>query len=118
MLCIVSQPKDVYPIEETKAFRGLYHVLGTTFSPLYGREAEGIDLTKIRNRIISNGVKDVILAFDSTLEGDATALYLKEEMKDWNVLISRPAFGIPLGSPLDYVDPGTLTRALLGRNRF
>ncbi|MES2199702.1 MAG: recombination mediator RecR [Chlamydiota bacterium] len=117
-LCIVSYAKDIYPIEETRVFKGLYHVLGGVFSPLQGQNIEKIDVQKIKNRIESHNIKDVILALDSTLEGDATALFLKEEMKNWNLSISRLAFGIPLGSALDYVDPGTLTRALLGRLQF
>ena len=117
-LCIVSSPKDIYPLEETKAFRGLYHVLGTLFSPLQGNGAEKINLEEIKTRIELTGVKDVILALDSTLEGDATALFLKEEMKTWNVSISRLAFGIPLGSSLEYVDAGTLARAFIGRHNF
>lgn len=117
-LCIVSHAKDIYPIEETRAFRGLYHVLGGIFSPLQGKGVEEIDLTKIHIRVQKHGITDVLLALDSTLEGDATALFLKEEMQNWNVSISRLAFGIPVGSSLDYVDAGTLTRALLGRHRF
>jgi recombination protein RecR len=118
MLCIVSHAKDIYPIEETKAFHGLYHVLGGVFSPLHGKGVEEIDLSKIYSRIQKHDIKDVLLALDSTLEGDATSLFLKEQMESWNVSISRLAFGIPVGSSLDYVDPGTLTRALLGRHRF
>ena len=117
-LCIVSHAKDIYPIEETKAFHGFYHVLGGVFSPLQGHGIDQIDLSTLYNRIQKHDIKDVLLALDSTLEGDATALFLKEEMQNWNVSISRLAFGIPVGSALDYVDPGTLTRALLGRHRF
>lgn len=117
-LCIVSSPKDIYPLEETRAFRGLYHVIGTLFSPLHGNGSEKINLEEIRKRIELTGVKDVILALDSTLEGDATALFLKEEMKNWNVSISRLAFGIPMGSSLEYVDAGTLARAFIGRHDF
>lgn len=117
-LCIVSHSKDVYPIEETRTFKGLYHVLGSLFSPIHGHGRELINLEKLENQIKKNGVKDVILALDSTVEGDATALFLKEEMKTWNVSISRLAFGMPLGSSFDYVDPGTLARALLGRQHF
>jgi len=117
-LCIVAYAKDIYPIESTKAFKGMYHALGALFSPIMGQNAETIDLYKIQKRVEEHSIQDIILAFDATLDGDATALFLKEEMKDWNVNISRLAFGIPLGSSLDYVDPGTLTRALLGRHRF
>jgi recombination protein RecR len=117
-LCIVSSAKDVYPIEDTQTFRGLYHVLEGLFSPLEGFDASRIDTAEIRKRVDQHGIQDILLALDSTIEGDATALFLKEEMKHWNVTISRLAFGIPLGSALDYVDPGTLARALLGRHTF
>jgi recombination protein RecR len=118
ILCIVSSPKDIYPIEEMRSFRGLYHVLEALFSPLDGNNIEKINISKIKKRIDTHQIKDVILALDSTLEGDATALYLKEEMKNWDVSISRLAFGIPLGSSFEYVDPGTLARAFLGRQKF
>jgi recombination protein RecR len=117
-LCIVSHSKDIYPIEETKAFKGVYHVLGGLLSPLQGYNTDQIDMEKIKERIRTLQVKDVILALDSTLEGDATSLFLKEELAPCDVTISRLAFGIPLGSSLDYVDAGTLTRALLGRRPF
>lgn len=118
LLCVVSCPKDVYPIEETRIFKGMYHVLGGTLSPLHGYNTEKFDIGKIKQRISSLGVTDVVLALDSTLEGDATSLFLKEELQHSSVRISRLAFGIPLGSALEYVDPGTLTRAFLGRHEF
>ncbi|MBX9924258.1 MAG: recombination mediator RecR [Rhabdochlamydiaceae bacterium] len=118
LLCIVSSAKDIYPIEETRIFRGMYHVLGAVLSPLHGYNTEQIDIKKIKLRIQSQGVTDVILALDSTIEGDATSLFLKEELQTFPINISRLAFGIPLGSSLDYVDSGTLTRAFLGRHRF
>jgi recombination protein RecR len=117
-LCIVSSAKDIYPIEETRIFRGMYHVLGGMLSPLHGYNTDKFDIGKIKIRIGLLGVKDVVLALDSTLEGDATSLFLKEEIQGCGVNISRLAFGIPLGSSLDYVDPGTLTRAFLGRHLF
>jgi recombination protein RecR len=118
LLCIVSFAKDVYPIEETKAFKGMYHVLGGVLSPLQGYSTTEINTKKIKDRIETQGVKDVLLALDSTVEGDATSLFLKEELRGCQVSISRLAFGIPLGSSLEYVDSGTLGRALLGRNPF
>lgn len=117
-LCIVSSAKDIYPIEETRIFKGMYHVLGGMLSPLHGYNTDKFDIGKIKSRIETLGVIDVVLALDSTLEGDATSLFLKEEIQHCNVKISRLAFGIPLGSSLDYVDPGTLTRAFLGRHLF
>jgi len=117
-LCIVSSAKDIYPIEETRIFKGMYHVLGGVLSPLHNYNTDKIDIGKIKSRIQELGIVDIVLALDSTIEGDATSLFLKEEIQGLNVKISRLAFGIPLGSPLDYVDPGTLTRAFLGRHLF
>lgn len=118
ILCIISSAKDVYPIEETRTFQGIYHVLEGLFSPLQGKTAGGINIERLKKRVIDNRVTDVILALDSTLEGDATSLFLKQEMSNWNVSISRLASGLPLGSSLEYIDPGTLTRAFLGRHQF
>jgi recombination protein RecR len=117
-LCVISNPKDVFTIEETRVFKGIYHVLGGLISPLSGKSPEDLNLNKLKERITTLGVTDVILALDSTLEGDATALYLKEQLQHLGVRILRPAMGIPLGSSLEYIDGGTLARALVGRQNF
>lgn len=117
-ICIISSPKDVYPIEETKVYKGLYHVIGGLLSPMEGRTPEDLKLHKLKERVKSKSIQDIIIALDSTLEGDATALYLKEQMQDWGVKVSRPAMGLPMGSSLEYVDGGTLARALIGRQNF
>lgn len=116
ILCIISSPKDLYQIEETRAYRGLYHVLGGLLSPLEGRGHEYLRLESLKLRILTLNIKEIVIALDSTLEGDATALYLKDQLR--GVAISRLAFGLPLGSSLDFVDGGTLARALLGRQVF
>jgi len=117
-ICIVSSPKDVYPIEETHVYQGMYHVIAGLLSPLGGRSAHELQIDKIKKRVLDNQVTDIILALDSTLEGDATALFLREQLKDMHVNISRPAMGLPMGSSLDFVDGGTLAKALLGRQTF
>jgi len=117
-LCIVASPKDIYPLEETGAFRGLYHVLEGLFSPIQGRHACTIDIKRLRHRVEKHHITDILLALDATLDGDATALLLKQEMQTWNVSLSRLAFGLPIGSALEYTDPGTLARALLGKHPF
>jgi recombination protein RecR len=114
-LCILSSPRDVYSIEETRAFKGLYHVIEHLLSPLDGRHASSLRIDRIGQRIEQHGIKEVILAFDSTLEGDTTALYLKEQLASYSISISRLAFGLPVGSSLEYIDGGTLARALFGR---
>ncbi|MBM3207993.1 MAG: recombination protein RecR [Chlamydiae bacterium] len=117
-ICIISSAKDVYPIEETHVYKGMYHVIGGLLSPLDGKTPQDLQVEKIKLRIEKHGTKDIILALDSTLEGDATALFLREQMQHWGVTISRPAMGMPMGSSLDFVDGGTLAKALLGRQTF
>jgi recombination protein RecR len=114
ILCIVSSPKEIYFMEETGYFKGLYHVLGTLISPLEGKMPDQIDLDAIKAR--TQNTTELVIALDSTLEGDATSLYLKEELARPDLIITRLALGIPLGSSLDYVDGGTLARALLNRS--
>lgn len=113
-LCLVSSPRDVFAIEATKSYQGLYHVIEHLLSPLDGRHATNLRLDRIEARIASN-IREIIIAFDSTLEGDTTALYLKNHLSRPNLQISRLAFGLPVGSTLEYIDGGTLVRALAGR---
>lgn len=118
MMCLISSPRDVYAIEETKVYKGLYHVIGGLLSPLEGRFTSHLGLEKIQNRLEKFSIKEVIIAFDSTLEADATALYLKEKLNEWGIVATRLAFGLPMGSSLDYVDYGTLEKAFTGRRVF
>ena len=118
LLCIISSPKDAYAIEETLTYKGLYHVLGGLLSPLDGRTAKQLNLPQLLERISTLKIREVIIALDSTLEGDATALYLKEQLGKSGIPVSRLALGLPMGSPLEYVDGGTLSRALTGRQIF
>lgn len=117
-MCIIAFAKDAFAIEGTGEYKGLYHVLGGLLSPLEGFSTEQLDLERIQNRIKKNHIKEVIIALDSTLEGDATSLFLKQELETSEVQISRLAFGLPMGSALDYVDGGTLARAFSGRASF
>lgn len=118
VICLVSSPKDVYAIEATRAYKGLYHVISGLLSPLRNQFIEGLDLSGLKKRLIHLHPSEAIIALDSTLEGDATALYLKKELEKLSIQTSRIAFGIPMGSSLDYVDYGTLERALKGRQTF
>ncbi|MDJ0651763.1 MAG: recombination mediator RecR [Simkaniaceae bacterium] len=118
ILCIIASPRDAYAIEETGDFRGLYYVLGALLSPLDGKTPENLNFAQIKERIQRLGIQEVILALDSTLEGDATALYLKEQLAKMGVEVSRLALGLPLGSSLDFVDEGTLSQAFSGRQKF
>lgn len=118
ILCVLATYKDVFSIEETREYKGLYHVLGGLLSPIDQRGPEHLSIEKLKERIASQNVKELIIALDSTLEGDATALYLKQELAPFSLKISRLAFGLPMGSSLDYVDGGTLARAFAGRGSF
>lgn len=117
-LCVVASPKDVFAMEETRQYRGLYHVLGGHLSPLQGKGPETLTIDQLFIRLDALSIKEVIIALDSTVDGDATALYLKQELENRSLSVSRLAFGLPMGSPLDYVDGGTLARALSGRFSF
>jgi recombination protein RecR len=115
LLCLLASARDVFSIEKTKTFTGLYHIIEHLISPLDGRKIETLRIDRIEKRLAQNSVQEVIIAFDSTLEGDATALYLKERLSNHSIKITRLAFGLPIGSSLDHIDGGTLSRALAGR---
>jgi recombination protein RecR len=117
-MCIIASPRDVYAIEETGDYRGMYHVLGTLLSPLDGKTPKSLNLPLLMKRLEQFNTQEVILALDSTLEGDATSLYLKDLLVKQGVVVSRLALGMPLGSSLDFVDEGTLSQAFSGRQKF
>ncbi|MBS0621732.1 MAG: recombination protein RecR [Verrucomicrobia bacterium] len=115
-LCVVASVKEVFAIEATGEYRGFYHVLGGLLSPLEGKGPEQLRIASLKERLAT--VEEAIIALDSTVEGDATSLFLKQQLERQGVKVSRLAFGLPLGSPLDYVDGGTLSRAMQGRRAF
>jgi recombination protein RecR len=115
VLCLVGMPRDVFAIESTHEFKGFYHVLGALLSPMHGIGPDKLNIQTLRQRIVDLNIQELIIALDSTLEGDATTLYLKQELGSLNLSISRLAFGLPMGSSLDYVDGGTLAHALASR---
>lgn len=118
IVCVIASARDAFSIEDTHEYKGLYHVLGGVLSPLEKRGPEHLSLHKLKQRIISLNIREIVVALDSTVEGDATSLFLKQELSSYPIHISRLAFGLPIGSSLDYVDGGTLARALSGRNQF
>lgn len=118
ILCIVAHSKDVFAIEDALAFNGLFHVLGGLLSPANGFNKERLHLTSLFERLVQNSTQEVILAFDSTIEGDATTLFLKNELQKFPLKISRLAFGMPVGSSLEFIDSSTLSRAFVGRQGF
>lgn len=117
-LCVIASAKDAFAIEATREYKGLYHVLGGVLSPMEGFNADRLSIDKLKKRIKEYQILEVVIALDSTLEGDATSLYLKRELEPLGVQITRLAFGLPMGSSLDYVDGGTLARALTGRIKY
>lgn len=117
-LCILATPRDAFSIEATREFNGYYHVLGGLISPLEGIGPEALRLNTLLSRIEALQIQEIVIALDSTIEGDATALYLKKILSPLSILISRLAFGIPMGSSIDFVDGGTLARAFSGRFSF
>lgn len=118
VLCVVAAAKDVFAIEKTREYHGLYHVLGGLLSPMEGLGPDKLSIPKLKERIAACRIGELIVAVDSTLEGDATSMFLKRELAPFNLNITKLAFGIPMGSSLDYVDGGTLARALMGRDRL
>jgi recombination protein RecR len=115
ILCVVEEPNDLYAIEKTGAFRGKYHVLHGVISPLDGIGPDEIRVEELIERLKSGKVQEVILATNPVVEGDATALYLSEQIKPLGVKVTRIARGIPVGGDLEYTDGATLINALRGR---
>ena len=114
-ICVVSEAKDLIAIEKTNEYKGVYHVLQGMISPLDGIGPEELKLKELVNRVAKDGVKEVILALNPSVEGEATSMYIARILKPFNLKISRIAFGLPIGGELEYVDELTLTRALEGR---
>ena len=115
IICVVCEAKDLIAIEKTNEYKGVYHVLQGMISPLDGIGPEDLRLKELVQRVAQNDVKEVILALNPSVEGEATSMYLARILKPFNVKISRIAFGLPIGGELEYVDELTLTRALEGR---
>lgn len=115
VVCVVETPGDVLAIEQSASFRGLYFVLMGHLSPIDGIGPEEIGLEDFRQRVIDEGIEEVILATNPTVEGEATAHYLTGMLQPIGVQVSRIAHGVPLGGELEYVDGSTLAHALSGR---
>lgn len=115
IICVVSETKDLMAIEKTNEYHGLYHVLQGLISPMDGIGVDDIRIKELLFRVSENDIKEVILALNPSVEGEATSLYLHKLLKPFNIKITRIAFGLPMGSELEYADEMTLARALEGR---
>lgn len=114
-LCIVEEVSDLWALDRAGLFRGLYHVLGGRLSALDGVRPEDLSIDKLVNRVKSDGISEVILAMNATLEGQTTAHYITDRLSDTGARITQLAHGLPVGGELDYLDDGTLAQALRAR---
>ncbi len=115
VLCVVSDPKDVVAMERSREYRGLYHVLHGVISPMNHVGPDDLHVKELVARVAEGSVQEVIMATDPDTEGEATAMYLSRLLKPFGARITRLAYGIPVGSHLEYADDATLMRALEGR---
>jgi recombination protein RecR len=115
LLCIVASAKDIFTIESTGIYNGLYHVIPGLLSPVERFGPSELHFSELKERLLQIQAKEVILALDSTIEGDATSLFLKKELNKEGISVSRLAMGMPLGSSLDFLDEGTLSKAFSSR---
>lgn len=118
VICVVAETKDLIAVEKTREFKGKYHVLQGVISPIDGIGANDIRVKELLTRISEENVKEVILALNPSVEGEATTLYLAKLLRPFDITVSRIALGIPVGSDLEYADEITLARALEGRREI
>ena len=115
VICVVADPKDVVAMERSREYHGLYHVLHGVISPMNHVGPDDLHIRSLVERVAAGGVQEVIMATNPDTEGEATAMYLARLLKPFQVRVSRLAYGIPVGSHLEYADDATLMRALEGR---
>jgi recombination protein RecR len=118
LLCVVAEAKDIFALERTSAYRGRYHVLGGLISPMDGIGPAQLRVKELIERIAREAFKEVIVATNPNAEGEATALYLSRLIGPSGVVVTRLAYGLPIGGDLDYADEITLAKALEGRRRL
>jgi len=118
LICVVESPLDVLAIERTSEYQGLYHVLNGVISPIDGVGPDDIHVSELVQRVRQAEVREVIIATDADIEGEATAVYLSRALGQLGVAVTRPAHGLPVGGDLEYADELTLARALSGRQAF
>ena len=117
VICVVKEVKDVMAIERIGEYKGVYHVLGGVIDPLHGVNVSDVRIAPLFERLAGN-VEEVILALDTTAEGEATSTYIARTVKTFGIKVTRLAYGVPMGSELEYADEITLFRAIEGRRDF
>ena len=118
VICVVEDPRDVIAFERTREYKGVYHVLHGLISPMEGIGPEQLTIRELLVRLADGAVKEVIMATNPTVEGEATAMYLARLIKPMDIKVTRLAYGIPVGGNLEYADEVTLYRALEGRSEL
>jgi recombination protein RecR len=118
VICVVEEPLDVLALERVGAFRGKYHVLHGVLSPIEGVGPDDLKIKPLLGRVARGDVNEIILATNPSMEGDATALYLRQQLQQFGVHVTRLARGLPAGGDLEYADQNTLLRALSGRQEM
>ncbi len=118
LICVVEEVADLWAIERAGSYRGKYHVLGGNLSAISGKTIEDLNIESLYKRIADEEVKEVIIATSPTIDGQTTAHFLLEHLKDFNVKTTHLAYGIPVGSELDYLDEGTISIAFKTRSEF
>lgn len=118
VICVVAEPKDVIAMERSREFRGVYHVLHGVISPLNHVTQDDIKIRELLQRVAQSPVQEVIMATNPDTEGEATAMYISRLLRPMEVKVTRLAYGVPVGSQLEYADEVTLSRALEGRQQI
>jgi recombination protein RecR len=118
-ICVVEKPKDLIAFERSGTFKGKYHVLHGALSPLHGIGPDNLKIKELMERLEKDKeVKEVIIATNPNMEGEATALYVTKLLKPFNVMVTRIAFGVPMGGEIEYIDGETLGKSLSGRHEY
>ena len=117
-VCVVEDAKNIITLEKIGSFNGVYHVLNGLISPIDGKGPDDININTLIDKVKKDKIKEIIIAISPTLEGETTALYITKLLEKEDVIVSRIAYGIPMGADMEYLDPMTLSMALLNRNKI
>jgi len=118
LICVVEQPHDVFVVEKTRQFKGLYHVLHGVLSPIDGVGPENLNLRSLEDRVRAGGIQELVVATNPTIEGDTTALYIAKSLASHGCTVTRLARGLPMGATLEFADDNTIARALERREKL